>query len=142
MHSKDKGITSNQSFILNKIINESNEFLLKIEPNFKDIGFWVVYKTENTKHFDPSEHIICKSLVDLCINKSFIPESEKRIIEYLGIQLNLFADMCYGRNYVAIEKVREIFPLDNLIYVISIIDLNESKLLIIFLYYFINTLKN
>ena len=128
MHSKDKGITINQSYILKKIQKENNEFLLKIEPNFKDIGFWIVYKTE-------TEFTVCKSLVDLCMNRSNIMSYEKKIIDYLAIQLNLYADMCYLRNYDSIKKVSEIFPLDNLIYVISIIDINEGIIFNKFYYF-------
>ena len=119
MKSKGKGITSNQAEIFQSLMIEKREkFLLKITPKFNDRMFYVVYRTELFE-FE------CRSLIDLCKYKNNITEYEANIVLYLSAQLNLYADMCYGRNYTCIETIREKFPLDLLIYHISYTDLYE-----------------
>ena len=115
----DVGITSNQQYIFEEIfIKGKDKFLLKIKPLYDDIQFLVVFKKENDMY-------VQKPLTDFTDSQI---QSEQKIIKYLAVQLNLFADLCYGRNYVCIEKIREIFPLDHLIYHISKIDINQEIL--------------
>ena len=119
----DVGITSNQQYIFEEIfINGKDRFLLKIKPLYDDIQFLVVFK--NVSEND-SVTYIQKSLIEF--SDSQIPY-EQKIIKYLAVQLNLFADLCYGRNYVCIEKIRELFPLDHLIYHISRMEINQEIL--------------
>ena len=68
----------------------------------------------------------CPELFDSA--EEFLSDYEKNIVRYLAEELNLYADLCYGRNYVCIEKVRSLFPLDHLIYHISNIELHEEIL--------------
>jgi len=115
----DVGITSNQQYIFEEIfINGKDRFLLKIKPLYDDIQFLVVFKNDNDTY-------VQKSLIEF--SDSQIPY-EQKIIKYLAVQLNLFADLCYGRNYVCIEKIRELFPLDHLIYHISRMEINQEIL--------------
>jgi hypothetical protein len=65
------------------------------------------------------------NLIDFCNNRLL---AERGLIKYLAEQLNLYANLCYGRNYVCIEKIRKIFPLDHLIYHISKVELNQEIL--------------
>ena len=111
----DVGITSNQQYIFEEIFgNGKDRFLIKVKPKYNDIQLFVVYKNGTT--------FTEKSLID------FSKSKRNDIIKYLSVQLNLYADLCYGRNYVCIEKIRELFPLDHLIYHISRIDLNQEIL--------------
>ena len=115
----DSGITSNQQYIFEEIfINGKDRFLIKIKPLYDDIQLLVVFKDQNNNY-------IQKYLVDFSDSQL---EYEKQVIEYLAVQLNLYADLCYGRNYVCIEKIRELFPLDHLIYHISKMELNQKIL--------------
>ena len=115
----DVGITSNQQYIFEEIfLNGKDRFLLKIKPLYDDIQFLVVFKNENDQY-------IQKSLIEFSDSQV---QYEQKIIKYLAVQLNLFADLCYGRNYVCIEKIREIFPLDHLIYHISKMEINQEIL--------------
>ena len=115
----DIGITSNQQYIFEEIfINGKDRFLLKVKPLYDDIQFLVVFKNSDDTY-------VQKSLIEF--SDSQIPY-EQKIIKYLAVQLNLFADLCYGRNYVCIEKIREIFPLDHLIYHISKMEINQEIL--------------
>ena len=115
----DVGITSNQQYIFEEIfINGKDRFLLKIKPLYDDIKFLVIFKNDKDIY-------VQKTLIEF--SNTQIPY-EQKIIKYLAVQLNLFADLCYGRNYVCIEKIREIFPLDHLIYHISKIELNQEIL--------------
>ena len=115
----DVGITSNQQYIFEEIfINGKDRFLLKIKPLYDDIQFLVVFKNENDTYSQ-------KSLIEFSNTQI---QYEQKIIKYLAVQLNLFADLCYGRNYVCIEKIRELFPLDHLIYHISRIEINQEIL--------------
>ena len=115
----DVGITSNQQYVFEEIfINGKDRFLLKIKPLYDDIQFLVVFKND-------SDAYIQKSLIEF--SDSSI-QYEQKIIKYLAVQLNLFADLCYGRNYVCIEKIRELFPLDHLIYHISKMEINQEIL--------------
>ena len=94
----DVGITSNQQYIFEEIfINGKDRFLLKIKPLYDDIQFLVVFKNENDTFSQ-------KSLIEFSNSQI---QYEQKIIKYLAVQLNLFADLCYGRNYVCIEKIRE-----------------------------------
>ena len=112
----DVGITSNQQYIFEEIfINGKDHFLIKIKPLYDDIQLTVVFKNEKNNY-------ISKSLIDFCETQSTYN------IKYLAVQLNLYADLCYGRNYVCIEKIRELFPLDHLIYHISKTELNQEIL--------------
>ena len=113
----DSGITSNQQYIFEELFFKGkNRFLIKIKPLFDDIAFKVVYKDEN-------KHFIEKNLIEFCNNRVL---AQQGIISYLAEQLNLYANLCYGRNYVCIEKIRKMFPLDHLIYHISKVDLNQE----------------
>ena len=113
----DSGITSNQQYIFEELFYKGKKkFLIKIKPLFDDIAFKVVYKDENKNYTE-------KNLIEFCNNRVL---AQKGIISYLAEQLNLFANLCYGRNYVCIEKIRKMFPLDHLIYHISKVDLNEE----------------
>ena len=115
----DVGITSNQQYIFEEIfINGKDRFLLKIKPLYDDIQFLVVFKNENGTYSQ-------KTLTEFSNSQI---QYEQKIIKYLAVQLNLFADLCYGRNYVCIEKIRELFPLDHLIYHISRIEINQEIL--------------
>jgi len=117
----DVGITSNQQYIFEEIfVNGKDRFLIKIKPLYNDIQLLVVFKDKSKNN-----NYIQKSLVDFSDSQI---EYEKEIIEYLAEQLNLYADLCYGRNYVCIEKIRELFPLDHLIYHISKMELNQKIL--------------
>ena len=112
----DVGITSNQQYIFEEIFtNGKDHFLIKIKPLYDDIQLTVVFKNEKNNY-------ISKSLIEFCETQSTYN------IKYLAVQLNLYADLCYGRNYVCIEKIRELFPLDHLIYHISKIELNQEIL--------------
>ena len=62
-------------------------------------------------------------MIEFCNNRVL---AQQGIISYLAEQLNLYANLCYGRNYVCIEKIRKMFPLDHLIYHISKVDLNQE----------------
>ena len=113
----DSGITSNQQYIFEELFyNGKDRFLIKIKPLFNDIAFKVVYKDENKKYIE-------KNLIEFCNNRVL---SQQGIINYLAEQLNLYANLCYGRNYVCIEKIRKMFPLDHLIYHISKVELNQD----------------
>ena len=115
----DVGITSNQQYIFEEIfINGKDRFLLKIKPLYDDIQFLVVFKNNDDTY-------IQKSLIEFSDSQI---SYEQKIIKYLAVQLNLFADLCYGRNYVCIEKIRELFPLDHLIYHISKMEINQEIL--------------
>ena len=48
----------------------------------------------------------------------------KRVAE----ELNLFADLCFARNYVCIEKIRTMFPLDHLLFHIANLEIHEEIL--------------
>ena len=112
----DVGITSNQQYIFEEIfVNGKDHFLIKIKPLYDDIQLSVVFKNEKNNY-------ISKSLIEFCETQSTYN------IKYLAVQLNLYADLCYGRNYVCIEKIRELFPLDHLIYHISKMELNQDIL--------------
>ena len=115
----DSGITSNQEYIFDQIfVNGKDRFLVKIKPIYEDVQFLVVYKNENNQY-------IQKTLIEFC--SSQLPY-EQTVIKYLAKQLDLFADLCYGRNYVCIEKIKALFPLDHLIYHISKVELNQHIL--------------
>ena len=121
LKTRDVGITSNQQYIFEEIfINGKDRFLIKIKPLYNDIQLLVVFKDKSKNN-----NYIQKNLVDFSDSQI---EYEKEIIEYLAVQLNLYADLCYGRNYVCIEKIRELFPLDHLIYHISKMELNQKIL--------------
>ena len=122
MKSKDKGITSSQEYIYNSLFEiKKDKFLLKITPQYNDTVFHVVYRNEN-------KEFVSRNLIELCLMKNNLSDYEKNIVRYLAEELNLYADLCYGRNYVCIEKVRSLFPLDHLIYHISNIELHEEIL--------------
>ena len=111
----DVGITSNQQYIFEEIfINGQDRFLIKVKPLYDDIQLLVVFKN--------GDNYVQKTL------EEFSNSQKQDIIQYLAVQLNLFADLCYGRNYVCIEKIRELFPLDHLIYHISKTELNQEIL--------------
>ena len=113
----DSGITSNQQYIFEELFYKGKKrFLIKIKPQFDDIAFKIVYKDEN-------KNFIEKNLIEFCNNRVL---AQQGIISYLAEQINLYANLCYGRNYVCIEKIRKIFPLDHLIYHISKVDLNQE----------------
>ena len=113
----DSGITSNQQYIFEELFyNGKDRFLIKIKPLYNDIEFKVVYRDENKNYIE-------NNLIEFCNNRLLV---ERGIIKYLAEQLNLYANLCYGRNYVCIEKIRKIFPLDHLIYHISKVDLNQE----------------
>ena len=113
----DTGITSNQQYIFERLFYKGKDrFLIKIKPLYKDIDLRVVYKDEN-------KYYVEKSLEDFCKNRIL---QDQGTIKYLAEQLNLYANLCYGRNYVCIEKIRKIFPLDHLIYHISKIHLDQE----------------
>ena len=115
----DSGITSNQQYIFEELFYHGKDrFLIKIKPLYNDIEFRIVYKDENNNYIE-------YNLIEFCNNRVL---AEKGIIKYLAEQLNLYANLCYGRNYVCIEKIRKIFPLDHLIYHISKVDLNQEVL--------------
>ena len=113
----DSGITSNQQYIFEELFYKGKKrFLIKIKPQFDDIAFKIVYKDEN-------KNFIEKNLIEFCNNRVL---AQQGIISYLAEQINLYANLCYGRNYVCIEKIRKMFPLDHLIYHISKVDLNQE----------------
>ena len=115
----DSGITSNQQYIFEELFYKGKDrFLIKIKPLYNDIEFKIVYRDENKNYIE-------NNLIEFCNNRLL---AEKGIIKYLAEQLNLYANLCYGRNYVCIEKIRKIFPLDHLIYHISKVDLNQEIL--------------
>ena len=115
----DSGITSNQQYIFEKLFYKGEDnFLIKIKPLYNDIEFKIVYKDENKNYIE-------NNLIEFCNNQHLL---ERGIIEYLAEQLNLYAYLCYGRNYVCIEKIRKIFPMDHLIFHISKVDLNQEIL--------------
>ena len=115
----DSGITSNQQYIFEELFyNGKDRFLIKIKPLYNDIVFKVVYRDENKNYIE-------NNLIEFCNNRIL---AERGIIKYLAEQLNLYANLCFGRNYVCIEKIRKIFPLDHLIYHISKVDLNQEVL--------------
>ena len=122
MKGNNKGITSNQEYIFRLlIIDEKNKFLLKIQPKFNDTMFYVIYNNENGQS-------VCKSLIELSTNSNKLSEHEKLVMGFLAEQLNLSADMCYGRNYICIDKMRELYPLDHLIHHIANLDINQEVL--------------
>ena len=122
MKSGDKGITSNQEYIFNEIFIElQDKFLIKIFPQFNETKFFVVYKNEK-KEFKTEE------LERLCQAKNTLTDYEKNMIKYLAEELNLFADLCFARNYVCIEKIRTIFPLDHLLFHIANLEIHEEIL--------------
>ena len=111
----DVGITSNQQYIFEEIfINGQDRFLIKVKPLYDDIQLLVVFKN--------GDNYVQKTL------EEFSNSQKQDVIQYLAVQLNLFADLCYGRNYVCIDKIRELFPLDHLIYHISKTELNQEIL--------------
>ena len=111
----DVGITSNQQYIFEEIfVNGKDRFLIKVKPLYDDIQLLIVFKS--------GDNYIQKTL------EEFSSSQKQDIIQYLAVQLNLYADLCYGRNYVCIEKIRELFPLDHLIYHISKTELNQDIL--------------
>ena len=111
----DVGITSNQQYIFEEIFcNGKDRFLIKVKPLYDDIQLLVVFKS--------GDNYIQKTL------EEFSNSQKQDVIQYLAVQLNLYADLCYGRNYVCIEKIRELFPLDHLIYHISKTELNQEIL--------------
>ena len=115
----DSGITSNQQYIFEELFyNGKDRFLIKIKPLYNDIEFKVVYRDENKNYIE-------NNLVEFCNNRLL---AERGVVKYLAEQLNLYANLCFGRNYVCIEKIRKIFPLDHLIYHISKVDLNQEVL--------------
>ena len=115
--SGDSGITSNQQYIFEELFYKGKKrFLINIKPQFDDIAFKIVYR-------DEKENFIEKNLIEFCNNRVL---AQQGIISYLAVQINLYANLCYGRNYVCIEKIRKIFPLDHLIYHISQVDLNQE----------------
>ena len=115
----DSGITSNQQYIFEELFFKGKDrFLIKIKPLYNDIEFKVVYRDENKVYMETN-------LIDFCNNRLL---AERGLIKYLAEQLNLYANLCYGRNYVCIEKIRKIFPLDHLIYHISKVELNQEIL--------------
>ena len=114
----DSGITSNQQYIFEELFfHGKDRFLIKIKPIYNDIEFKVVYKEDD--NFQEC------NLIEFCNNRLLV---ERGMIKYLAEQLNLYANLCYGRNYVCIEKIRKIFPLDHLIFHISKVDLNQEIL--------------
>ena len=114
----DSGITSNQQYIFEELFYKGKDrFLIKIKPLYNDIEFRVVYRDQ--------KNYCEKNLEEFCNNRIL---AEEGVIKYLAEQLNLYANLCYGRNYVCIEKIRKIFPLDHLIYHISKIELNQEIL--------------
>ena len=120
--SGDKGITSNQEYIFNEIFEElQDKFLIKIVPQFNDTIFNVVYKNEN-------KEFVKRELIELCSTKNSFTEYEKTIVRYLAEELNLFADLCFARNYVCIQKIRTIFPLDHLLFHIANLEIHEEIL--------------
>lgn len=122
MKSKNKGITSSQEYIYKSLFEaKKDKFLLKISPQYNDTVFHVVYRNE-------AKEFVSRNLIELCLTKNVLNEYDKNIVRYLAEELNLYADLCYGRNYVCIEKVRSLFPLDHLIYHISNIELHEEIL--------------
>ena len=117
LKSGDSGITSNQQYIFEELFYKGKKrFLINIKPQFDDIAFKIVYR-------DEKENFIEKNLIEFCNNRVL---AQQGIISYLAVQINLYANLCYGRNYVCIEKIRKIFPLDHLIYHISKVDLNQE----------------
>ena len=115
----DSGITSNQQYIFEELFfNGKDRFLIKIKPLYNDIEFKVVYREDNKNYIETN-------LIEFCDNRLL---AERGFVKYLAEQLNLYANLCYGRNYVCIEKIRKIFPLDHLIYHISKVELNQEVL--------------
>ena len=115
----DSGITSNQQYIFEELFyNGKDRFLIKIKPIYNDIEFKVVYREDNKAYIE-------NNLIEFCNNRLLY---EQGVVKYLAEQLNLYANLCYGRNYVCIEKIRKIFPLDHLIFHISKVDLNQEIL--------------
>ena len=115
----DTGITSNQQYIFEELFyNGKDRFLIKIKPLYNDIEFKIVYREENKNYIE-------NNLIEFCNNRLLV---EQGVIKYLAEQLNLYANLCYGRNYVCIEKIRKIFPIDHLIFHISKVDLNQEIL--------------
>ena len=122
MKSGEKGITSNQQYIFDSIFQDfQDKFLIKITPQFNDTQFKIVYKDQN-------KNFIERNLIEFCSIKNSLNDYEKNVVIYLSDELNLFANLCFARNYVCIEKIRTLFPLDHLIYHISNIELHEEIL--------------
>ena len=120
MKSKNKGITSTQAHIFTLLIDQrKDKFLLKIEPMYDSPGFDIIYKNESMM-FEK------KSLIELCKIRGSISNYDRDIVYYLSEQLKIYADMCFGRNYICIEKMKDHFPLDHLLYHICRIDLYEG----------------
>lgn len=94
-------------------------FLLSIEPKYDSPDFYVVYRNE-ANDYDS------KNLIDLCKIRSSITPYDMNIVKYLSEQLKIYSDICYGRNYICIEKIKELFPLDHLINNIARTDLYEG----------------
>lgn len=125
MKSKNKGITSNQELIFQFLVElKRDRFLFKIEPKYDTPGFEVIYKNEANEYEK-------KDLIELCKIRSSITNYDRNIVHYLSEQLNIYADMCFGRNYICIEKLKHYFPLDHLIYHICRIDLYEGIIILI-----------
>jgi hypothetical protein len=121
MKSKNKGITSNQELIFELLVEQKRDkFLLRIEPKYEFPGFDIIYKNE-------SGDFEKKDLIELCKIRTSITNYDRNIVRYLSEQLNIYADMCFGRNYVCIKTMKNHFPLDHLLYHICRIDLYEGR---------------
>ena len=124
----DSGITSNQQYIFEKLFYKGKDrFLIKIKPIYNDIEFKIVYREKNKNNNEKKyiENYIECNLIEFCNNRLL---AEQGVIKYLAEQLNLYANLCYGRNYVCIEKIRKIFPIDHLIFHISKVELHQEIL--------------
>ena len=123
MKGENRGITNNQEYIFYLLIlNEKyRKFMIKLEPKKNDTMFYLTFTNE-------IGFVETKTLTELCSDLTRKSDYENLIIGFLSVQLNIYADMCFGRNYICIEKIRELFPLDHLIYHIANINIKEDIL--------------
>ena len=127
----DKLINANEDnfklkeFILLNILDTyKNKYIIKIETNFENLNLSLIYK-------DINQTYVCRSLISLCNKETILDNNDsydRNICNYIAAQLNLISKLCSKQNYFCIKKIREIFPLEYLIYHIAHITLEDNVL--------------
>ncbi|KAL4460004.1 hypothetical protein ABPG74_003530 [Tetrahymena malaccensis] len=113
--SNKSGITINQMLISNLVEKckdertEREQFIIPIELHDQGELFLQIYGERGFQYKELSE-----VLVDYDLKK------DAQFIQFLKNQINLYSNLCYGRNYYAKRMLKELFPTSSLLkYILS-----------------------